>query len=174
MGKPIANGYPLGAVVTTPAIAAAFNNGMEYFNTFGGNPVACAIGLEVLNIIADENLQRKAFDTGNYWMGRLRDLQSQNPIIGQVRGSGLFLGVELVRNRITLEPADLGSHLHRRAHERTRHPAQHRRSASQRAQTQTAHGLPPRRRRSLRECVCGRLKGYRSAPAVILGSLTTE
>ena len=106
MGKPIANGHPLGAVVTTPAIAAAFNNGMEYFNTFGGNPVACAIGLEVLNIIADENLQRNAFDTGNYWMKRLHDLQSENPIIGQVRGSGLFLGVELVRDSYTLEPAD--------------------------------------------------------------------
>lgn len=105
MGKPIANGYPLGAVVTTRAIAAAFNNGMEYFNTFGGNPVACAVGLEVLNIIADENLQRKAFDTGNYWMARLRELQSENPIIGQVRGSGLFLGVELVRDANTLEPA---------------------------------------------------------------------
>lgn len=106
MGKPIANGYPLGAVVTTPAIAAAFNNGMEYFNTFGGNPVACAVGLEVLNIIADENLQRNALNTGNYWMEGLHDLQSENPIIGQVRGSGLFLGVELVRDRNTLEPAD--------------------------------------------------------------------
>ena len=106
MGKPIANGYPLGAVVTTPAIAAAFNNGMEYFNTFGGNPVACAIGLEVLNIIADENLQQHAFDTGNHWMQGLQKLQAQHPIIGQVRGSGLFLGVELIRDAKTLEPAD--------------------------------------------------------------------
>ncbi len=106
MGKPIANGYPLGAVITTQAIAAAFNNGMEYFNTFGGNPVACAIGLEVLNIIADEELQRKALNTGNYWMARLHDLQSENPIIGQARGSGLFLGLELVRDANTLEPAD--------------------------------------------------------------------
>ena len=106
MGKPIANGYPLGAVVTTPAIAAAFNNGMEYFNTFGGNPVACAIGLEVLNIIKDENLQRNAFDTGNHWMQRLQKLQAQHPIIGQARGSGLFLGVELIRDAKTLEPAD--------------------------------------------------------------------
>ena len=106
MGKPIANGYPLGAVVTTPAVAAAFNSGMEYFNTFGGNPVACAIGLEVLTIIADENLQREAFATGNFWMERLHDLQSANPIIGQARGSGLFLGVELVRDMNTLEPAD--------------------------------------------------------------------
>ncbi|MCY4018436.1 MAG: aminotransferase class III-fold pyridoxal phosphate-dependent enzyme [Chloroflexi bacterium] len=105
LGKPIANGYPLGAVVTTPAIAAAFNNGMEYFNTFGGNPVACAVGLEVLNIIADENLQNNALDTGNYWMARLHDLQSENPIIGHIRGSGLFLGVELIRHTNTLEPA---------------------------------------------------------------------
>ena len=106
MGKPIANGYPLGAVVTSPAIAAAFNNGMEYFNTFGGNPVACAIGLEVLNIIADENLQRKALDTGHYWAKCLRELQSAHPIIGDLRGSGLFLGVELIRDQETLEPAD--------------------------------------------------------------------
>ena len=106
MGKPIANGHPLGAVVTTPAIAAAFANGMEYFNTFGGNPVACAIGLEVLNIIDDEHLQQKASDTGAYWMERLRDLKAEHPIIGHVRGAGLFLGIELIRNTETLEPAD--------------------------------------------------------------------
>ncbi len=106
MGKPIANGHPLGAVVTTPAIAAAFANGMEYFNTFGGNPVACAIGLEVLNIIGDEHLQQNAFDTGAYWMERLRDLKAEHPIIGHVRGAGLFLGIELIRNTGTLEPAD--------------------------------------------------------------------
>lgn len=106
MGKPIGNGHPLGAVVTSPAIAAAFNNGMEYFNTFGGNPVACAIGREVLRVIADEDLQRKADETGKYWMQRLRDLQSAHPIIGDVRGAGLFLGVELIRDQKTLEPAD--------------------------------------------------------------------
>ena len=106
MGKPIANGHPLGAVVTTPEIAAAFNNGMEYFNTFGGNPVSCAIGTEVLRIIADDRLQQNALETGQYWMERLRELSEPYPLIGQVRGSGLFLGIELVRDRDSLEPAD--------------------------------------------------------------------
>ena len=160
MGKPIANGYPLGAVVTTPAIAAAFNNGMEYFNTFGGNPVACAIGLEVLNIIKDENLQQHAFDTGKHWMQGLQKLQAQHPIIGQVRGSGLFLGVELIRDAKTLEPADWEATYHRRAHERARHPAQHRRTASQRAQAQAADGLCARGRGSFHVCLRGRSAGY--------------
>ena len=106
MGKPIANGHPLGAVVTTPEIAAAFDNGMEYFNTFGGNPVSCAIGLEALSIIQDERLQQNALEVGSYWIERLRELSARFPIIGQVRGSGLFLGIELVRDRRTREPAD--------------------------------------------------------------------
>ena len=106
MGKPIANGHPLGVVVTTPAIAAAFDNGMEYFNTFGGNPVSCAIGLEVLSVIQDEGLQQNAQDVGGYWMQRLRELSERYPIIGQARGAGLFLGIELVRDSVTLAPAD--------------------------------------------------------------------
>ncbi len=106
MGKPIANGHPFGAVVTTPAIAAAFANGMEYFNTFGGNPVSCAIGLQVLKIIADDGLQQNARDTGAYWLERLQTLGEAYPIIGQARGAGLFLGIELVRDRLSLEPAD--------------------------------------------------------------------
>ena len=106
LGKPMGNGHPLGAVVTTPQIAAAFNQGMEYFNTFGGNPVSCAVGLEVLRIIQEDGLQQSALETGGYWMSRLRALGERFPIIGQVRGSGLFLGVELVRERESLEPAD--------------------------------------------------------------------
>ena len=106
MGKPIANGHPLGAVVTTPAIAAAFDNGMEYFNTYGGNPVSCAIGLEVLSIVQDQGLQQNALDVGNHWMQRLRSLSARFPIIGQARGAGLFLGIELARDPATLEPAD--------------------------------------------------------------------
>lgn len=106
MGKPIGNGHPLAAVVTTREIAAAFNNGMEYFNTFGGNPVSCAVGLEVLKIIQEDNLQQHACDVGFYWMERLRDLQATYPMIGHVRGSGLFLGIEFVRDPETLEPAD--------------------------------------------------------------------
>ena len=106
MGKPIANGFPMGAVVTTPAIATAFNTGMEYFNTFGGNPVSCAVGLEVLRVIADDGLQQNAREVGNYWMEQLQALSNDHPIIGHVRGSGLFLGIELVRDKSTLEPAD--------------------------------------------------------------------
>ncbi|MCB9458475.1 MAG: aminotransferase class III-fold pyridoxal phosphate-dependent enzyme [Anaerolineaceae bacterium] len=107
MGKPIGNGHPMAAVVTTREIADAFHNGMEYFNTFGGNPVSCAIGLEVLNIIEDENLQQNASEVGTYWMDRFKVLQATYPIIGHVRGSGLFIGVELIRDTDTLEAADV-------------------------------------------------------------------
>ena len=106
MGKPIANGHPFGAVVTTPAIAAAFDNGMEYFNTFGGNPVSCAIAAETLAVIQAEQLQANAAAVGAYWMRQLIALGERFPIIGQVRGSGLFLGIELIRDRETLEAAD--------------------------------------------------------------------
>jgi|SRR5579859_2032682 len=105
MGKPIGNGHPLAAVVTTPEIAASFDNGMEYFNTFGGNPVSCAIGLAVLDVIADEQLQANALTVGDHLLAGLRGLQARHPLIGDVRGRGLFIGVELVLNQETLEPA---------------------------------------------------------------------
>ena len=105
MGKPIGNGHPLGAVVTTSAIADAFNNGMEYFNTFGGNPVSCAIGMEVLKIIKEEKLQENALNIGNYLKSELGKLAKDHPIIGEVRGHGLFLGFELIKDKTTLEPA---------------------------------------------------------------------
>ena len=105
MGKPIGNGHPMGAVVTTPEIAASFANGMEYFNTFGGNPVSCAVGLAVLDVIRDEGLQENARDAGEYLLGGLRDLAERHPMIGDVRGLGLFQGFELVRDRETKEPA---------------------------------------------------------------------
>ncbi len=105
MGKPIGNGHPMGAVVTTPEIAASFANGMEYFNTFGGNPVSCAVGLAVLDVIREEGLQENAHTTGEYLMAGLRELACRNPLIGDVRGQGLFIGIELVRDRETLEPA---------------------------------------------------------------------
>ena len=105
LGKPIGNGHPLGAVITTRPIADAFNNGMEYFSTFGGNPVSCAVGLEVLNVVQDEHLQEHALRVGNRMLDGLRSLVDRYPIVGDVRGSGLFLGVELVRDRETLEPA---------------------------------------------------------------------
>jgi 4-aminobutyrate aminotransferase-like enzyme len=105
MGKPIGNGYPLGAVVTTPEIARAFANGMEYFSTFGGNPVACAAGLAVLQVIEEEELQKNAARVGAHLLEGLRGLVSRHPIAGDARGLGLFLGLELVRDRVTREPA---------------------------------------------------------------------
>ncbi|MBK9315022.1 MAG: aminotransferase class III-fold pyridoxal phosphate-dependent enzyme [Acidobacteria bacterium] len=106
LGKPIGNGHPLGVVITTPEIAASFHNGMEYFNTFGGNPVSCAIGLAVLDVIEDERLQDKALVTGRHLLNELTRLMQDIPLIGDVRGLGLFIGIELVRDRETLEPAD--------------------------------------------------------------------
>jgi 4-aminobutyrate aminotransferase-like enzyme/Ser/Thr protein kinase RdoA (MazF antagonist) len=96
LGKPIGNGHPMGAVVTTPAVAASFANGMEYFNTFGGNPVSCAVGLAVLDVIRDEGLQQNAREVGEYLQRGLRELA--HPLISDVRGLGLFLGFELTRD----------------------------------------------------------------------------
>jgi 4-aminobutyrate aminotransferase-like enzyme len=105
MGKPIGNGHPLACVVTTPDLARRFANGMEYFNSFGGNPVSMAVGHAVLDVIEGENLQAKALETGRYLIDRFADMQTRFPLIGDVRGAGLFAGVELVRDRTTLEPA---------------------------------------------------------------------
>ena len=105
LGKPIGNGFPLAAVVTTEAVAASFANGMEFFSTIGGNPVACAAGLAVLDVMRDERLQERALRVGNHFMAGLKRLAERHPTIGDVRGSGLFLGLELVRDRRTLEPA---------------------------------------------------------------------
>jgi 4-aminobutyrate aminotransferase-like enzyme len=105
MGKPIGNGHPLAAVVTTPEIAASFANGMEYFNTFGGNPVACAIGMAVLDVIADEGLQAHALEVGGRFQAGLARLAERHLVLGDVRGLGLFLGIELVRDRTNREPA---------------------------------------------------------------------
>ncbi len=95
LGKPIGNGHPIGAVITTPDIAASFDNGMEFFSTFGGNTVSCAIGLAVLEVVQEENLQNHARIVGEQLLNGLRDLQKQYEIIRDIRGSGFFLGVEL-------------------------------------------------------------------------------
>jgi len=105
MGKPLGNGHPIGAVATTRAIAESFANGMEYFSTFGGNTVSCAIGLAVLDVVLDEELREHAKQVGDAIIAKLWPLMERYPIIGDVRGSGLFLGVELVRDPATLEPA---------------------------------------------------------------------
>jgi 4-aminobutyrate aminotransferase-like enzyme len=104
MGKPIGNGHPLAAVVTTAEIAASFANGMEYFNTFGGNPVSSAIGLAVLDVVEEEGLREHARGTGERLMTGLRELAARHEAIGDVRGTGLFIGIELVRDRETREP----------------------------------------------------------------------
>ena len=105
LGKPMGNGHPLAAVITTPAIADAFANGMEYFNTFGGNPVSCAVGMAVLDVIENEGLQQNACRAGNRLLSGLRELKQKYPLIGDVRGLGLYVGVELVGDRGTLDPA---------------------------------------------------------------------
>jgi 4-aminobutyrate aminotransferase-like enzyme len=105
MGKPLGNGHPLGAVATTRTIADAFANGMEYFNTFGGNAVSAAVGLAVLDVIEDEGLRPRAVESGARFLTGLRDLATRHPVIGDVRGLGLFLGVVLVADRESRGPA---------------------------------------------------------------------
>ncbi len=105
LGKPIGNSHPLAAVVTTAQVADSFDNGMEFFSTFGGNPVACAAGLAVLDVVRDERLQEHALRVGGQLLAGLRSLIDRHAIVGDVRGAGLFLGVELVRDRASLEPA---------------------------------------------------------------------
>ena len=105
LGKPVGNGYPLGVVITRPEILAAFTARTGYFSTFGGNPVACAAGLAVLEVLEREDLLANARDAGDYLRDGIRDLAEQFPLIGDVRGRGLLTGVELVRDRVSLEPA---------------------------------------------------------------------
>jgi len=100
LGKPIGNGHPIGAVITTQAIANSFANGMEFFSTFGGNNVSCAIGLKVLEVVQEARLQAHALAVGERLLGGLRELQQRHEIIGDVRGSGFFIGVELTSDAI--------------------------------------------------------------------------
>jgi 4-aminobutyrate aminotransferase-like enzyme len=104
-GKPIGNAFPLAAVVTTREIAREFDNGMEFFSTFGGNPVSCAVGLAVLDVVRDEALQENALRIGQLLIREFRELQRRHPLIGDVRGSGLFLGLDLVLSQTTREAA---------------------------------------------------------------------
>lgn len=105
MGKPMGNGYPVSAVVTSNEIIDAFAQHSHYFNTFGGTPVACAAALAVLDVIEQEGLQANALETGRYLLEGLHDLAQETPLIGEIRGSGLFIGIDLVRDRASLEPA---------------------------------------------------------------------
>ena len=98
LGKPMGNGHPIGAVVCTEEIAQSFNNGMEFFSSFGGNPVSCEIGRAVLDVINQEQLQSHAHEVGTYMMNQFRQLSERYTCIGDVRGSGLFIGVDIVKN----------------------------------------------------------------------------
>jgi alanine-glyoxylate transaminase/(R)-3-amino-2-methylpropionate-pyruvate transaminase len=106
MAKGIGNGAPLGACVTRPEIAAVMKNRL-HFNTFGGNPVSVTQGLATLEVIDGDNVQQNALQVGTHLKGLLLELQERQPLIGEVRGLGLMLGVELVRDRQTREPASV-------------------------------------------------------------------
>ena len=105
MGKPMANGHPVGGVVTTSDILAGFRAGYRYFNTFGGNPVSCAAAMAVLDEMQDQDLMVNAQAVGSYARQRMVDLQGKFDCIGDVRGSGLIFGAELVLDRATKSPA---------------------------------------------------------------------
>lgn len=105
MGKPIANGHPMAAVVTRREIAEAFDNGITYFNTFGGNPVSCAIGLACLDVLQQEDLMANTRAMSGLLIAGLYDLQRQYPLIGDIRGLGLYVGVELVDDPLARTPA---------------------------------------------------------------------
>ena len=105
LGKPIGNGHPIGVVITTPAIAASFAEGPEFFSTFGGSNLSCVVGAEVLRIVEQQQLMANARNMGNLLFAGLRELQAKHPCIGDVRGCGLFVGVDLVSNRTSREPA---------------------------------------------------------------------
>ncbi len=104
-GKPIGNGIALGVTVTRPEIHQEFVERTDFFSTFGGNPVACAAGMAVLDVIEGERLMEHALDAGEYSRGKMEKLMLQHRWIGDVRGSGLLTGVELIRDHSTLEPA---------------------------------------------------------------------
>jgi 4-aminobutyrate aminotransferase-like enzyme len=104
MGKPMGNGHPVAAVATSLEIMTTFRKAFKYFNTFGGNPVSCAAASAVLDVMANEKLQQRAFKTGEKFKTGLRRLASRHEAIGDVRGSGLALGMELVKNRASRTP----------------------------------------------------------------------
>jgi 4-aminobutyrate aminotransferase-like enzyme len=106
MGKPMGNGHPLAGVVAKRELIENFGRRSMYFNTFGGNPVSCAAGLAVLDVLADERLLEHAQQVGTYLVGALRKLQDRHEAIGDVRGKGLFIGVDLVVDRRTKAPCE--------------------------------------------------------------------
>ncbi|MDH6470872.1 4-aminobutyrate aminotransferase-like enzyme/Ser/Thr protein kinase RdoA (MazF antagonist) [Micromonospora sp. H404/HB375] len=105
LGKPLGNGMPIAAVATTREIADEFDRGMRYFNTFAGNPVCCAAGLAVLDVIERDGLVERAASTGAHLLSELRGLADRHALIGDVRGEGVYAGIELVQDRATKQPA---------------------------------------------------------------------
>ncbi len=118
LGKPIANGHPMGAVVTTSEIAASFNKGVEFFSSFGGNPVSCAIALSVLEVIEEEQLQENAKVVGDHYKSLLLKLKKEYKCIGDVRGSGLFLGIEIIDEKTQKTNRKLAHHIKNELRER--------------------------------------------------------
>ena len=107
LGKPMGNGHPIGAVITSKEIANNFNNGMEYFNSFGGNPVSCAVGNTVLEIIDSEDLQNHAYTIGKYFLSELLKIKNKyKNFISEVRGRGLFIGIDIIKDGNNLLPND--------------------------------------------------------------------
>ncbi|TAI47610.1 aminotransferase class III-fold pyridoxal phosphate-dependent enzyme [Flagellimonas allohymeniacidonis] len=111
LGKPIANGHPMGAVVCTDQIASSFERGVEFFSSFGGNPVSCSIASAVLDVIEEEKLQENAKKVGNHYMALLKNLMPKYPCIGDVRGSGLFIGCEIVKDDSKIPDTALANHI---------------------------------------------------------------
>jgi 4-aminobutyrate aminotransferase-like enzyme len=105
LGKPIGDGHPIGAVVTTPAIAAKFAEKFSYFNTFGGNPVSAAVGMAVLDVLEREGIPQNVVAAGAVLEAGLGELARKHPLVADVRGKGLFWGLEIVRDHATRAPA---------------------------------------------------------------------
>ena len=153
MAKGIGNGVPLGACVTRPEIARVMKNRV-HFNTFGGNPISMTQGLATLEVIDSEGIQQNALDVGDHLKERLLELQERQPLIGEVRGMGLMLGVELVRDRQSKEPATSRDGRPARAVQGARPADRQGRPGRQHAPDQAADVPDPRRRR-----FSGRLPG---------------
>jgi 4-aminobutyrate aminotransferase-like enzyme len=105
MGKPLGNGHPLAGIAVKPEVLAAFAQQCRYFNTFGGNPVSMAVGMAVLEVLEKEQLMLNAQRVGTYLRTELEKLKARHALIADVRGAGLFIGVELVTDQKTLAPA---------------------------------------------------------------------
>ncbi|XP_076407883.1 alanine--glyoxylate aminotransferase 2, mitochondrial isoform X1 [Peromyscus maniculatus bairdii] len=104
MAKGIGNGFPMAAVVTTPEIAKSLANCLHHFNTFGGSPLACAIGSAVLEVIKEDNLQKNSQEVGTYMLLKFAELRDEFDIVGDVRGKGLMIGIEMVQDKMSRQP----------------------------------------------------------------------